>query len=189
VNAFRAHDKALVTSRLFDCFGNAWDSILLSLLDDELLQGIVECGFATFAYEMVARMNNRFSYEFVAVAKSSNVFKRKFFGLFAVSPTTDQIMMAVRAGKFKGLAQTDAFINRVMTLKTCIDEVLVRAQSFNIYLPMYITQAQRTLPIHGRTPLGSLADGSMVSQRSARFSRDFAMTRDFNRKGMKRNSK
>lgn len=63
-------------------------------------------------------------------------------------------MHAIRKGKFDKVAQTDGFINRVKLLKGLIDQVLLDAEANNVFLPNYITYAQRNLPIRGGSVLG-----------------------------------
>jgi len=69
----------------------------------------------------------------------------------------DEMMSAIRRGKFVGIAQSEAFIARVVQLKYWIDCVLIKAEEHGVFLPTYVTAAQRTLPIHPATGIGDVA--------------------------------
>jgi len=146
--------RRFVGSKLFDCFAGPWEAILRSLLDEPNIAEIVTRGAATVAYGLVDLMRQRFSTELASVLSRSHVFRRKFLRVFKKTPSADKLMHEIRSGAFNGIAQSDAFIGRVKFIKELIDSALIRAESHNVYLPAYITSAQRGLPIQGHAPLG-----------------------------------
>jgi len=156
ITAYRVDKGRFVRSKLFDSFSGPWESVLRSLLDEEVIASVVRSGMATDVYEFVNRLRARFSLEVVSVLSQSNVYKRRFFRVFNRIPSTDSLMEGIRTGHFNNIAQSDKFLERVMMLKELIDRVLIRAESQNVYLPTYITQAQRGLPVRGHAPLGVL---------------------------------
>lgn len=158
-SAARVDVEKFVGSKLFDCFSGPWESILRSLNEENVIHEVVKSGVATDVYAMVDKMRSRFSVELVSVLASSNVFKRRFLKVFSSSPSMDDMMRAIRKGKFDGVAQTDAFIDRVKLLKELIDMTLLAAESRNVYLPTYITSAQRALPLRGDGRLGYVGGG------------------------------
>jgi len=68
-------------------------------------------------------------------------------------------MRAIRKGKFQNIAQTNRFLARVKSLKELVDAVLLNAETHNVYLPNYITAAQRHIPLRGENVLGYQGDG------------------------------
>lgn len=166
VAAYRVDKPRFVLSKLFDSFSGPWESVLRSLLDEVVIAGVVKHGVASDAYEMVNRLRVRFSKELVSVLSQSNVYKRRFLRVFSRAPSTDSMMAEIRAGRFHGVAQSDRFLDRVMLIKELIDRALIRAESHNVYLPTYITAAQRGLPVRGRAPLGVLGEDMLSMPRS-----------------------
>jgi len=76
--------------------------------------------------------------------------------LFPVPPSITKLMNAIWNGEFDGIAQTKAFFERVALLKHKIDMVYLLAETRHVYLPKYITSAQRGVPMSGATPLGTV---------------------------------
>jgi len=151
--AYRSVRNRFVTSRLFDAFAGPWESTLRSLVDDRVVEVVVRSGLAPDAYELVDQLRARFSRELCSVLAQSHVFKRRYMMVFSKAPSTDTLMRKIRDGQFDGIAQTGAFIKRVVLIKGMIDSVLLKAESHNVYLPTYITAAQRGLPLRPRVPL------------------------------------
>lgn len=147
-----------VASKLFDCFSGPWESILNSLLEEKVIHDVVKTGLATDVYAMVDKMRSRFNVELVSVLAQSNLFKSRFLKVFSRVPSMDEMMTAIRKGKFDGIAQTGAFLGRVKYLKELIDGVLLAAEGRNVFLPSYITRAQRALPLRGDARLGYVGD-------------------------------
>jgi hypothetical protein len=162
LDAFRVHGRKLVMSKLFDGFSNPWDSILGAFFDPGIVARITRAGLSPHAYGMVGMMASRFRFELLSVVKTSNVLRRQYLYLFKRTPSMDQLMREMRAGKFNGLAQTDGFIARILHIKRTLDDVLIDAERQNFYLPYHITEAQRTLPIHPKTRVGNVGSGGMV---------------------------
>jgi len=158
-SAARADVDRFVASKLFDCFSGPWDSILMSLLNDRVVHDIVKGGLARDVYLMVDKMRGRFSLELVSVLANSNIFKKRYYRVFTKVPSMDDLMRAIRRGKFDEIAQTDGFIERVKDLKEMIDKVLLAAERQRIYLPTYITNAQRNIPLRGGQILGYVGEG------------------------------
>jgi len=168
---FCARDNVdrFVGSKLFDCFSNPWDSILGSLHSETVLKEVVVRGVASDAFLLVDRMRGRFSLELKSVLANSHVFRKTFAGLFAMTPSLDKVMRAIKLGRFDAVAQTDAFIARVRVIKEMIDSVLIYAESQNVYLPTHITSAQRALPLRGKEILGY--EGSSVREMPKKWAR------------------
>jgi len=82
-----------------------------------------------------------------------------FLRVFSKAPSVRSVMKAISRGKFDGVAQTSGYIKRVKGLKEKIDQVLVYADMQGIYLPTYVTSAQRALPLHGKAVLGYVGEG------------------------------
>lgn len=158
ISAAKKDITRFAQSKLFDCFGGPWDSLLKSLLQRDVVNWIVKRGLPSDTYALVDSLRGRFSTELCSVLSQSNVFHRTFFGMFKVIPSVDKVMRAIRTGRFDGIAQTKAFINRVKDLKTLIDTVLLEAETQNVYLPTYITSAQRALPLRGDKVVGYVGD-------------------------------
>jgi len=129
-----------------------------SLLDDSVVEKVVRKGYSVDAYELVNKLRARFSMEVCSVLSQSHIFKRRFMKVFTAIPSTDSLMQSIKHGKFNGVAQSDKFLERVKFIKELIDRTLIRAETQNVYLPAYITSAQRSLPIRGNAPLGVLGN-------------------------------
>jgi hypothetical protein len=158
VQRSRSEIVRFCTSKFFDCFAGPWDSFLDSLLVERVRNEVVRCGLYADAYAIVDGLRARFSAEVLSALANSNVFKKRYLGLFSRRPNTDKLMRSVRAGAFNGVAQTEGFLNRIRTLKTKVDQVLLEAESAGVYLPVAITAAQRGLPVRGELPVGVVGD-------------------------------
>jgi len=164
VQLFRMHGNSVVMSRVFDCFGHAWTAVLKALQNDFVVGALIAAGLSSQTYEMLHRLSGRFTFELVTVAKNSNVYKKRYMRIFKVAPTMDKLMRAVKAGKFRGMAQSDAFLDRVVEVKQWLDESLVVAERNGVYLPHLVTEAQRVLPVQGQAAITSLASGDIVER-------------------------
>jgi len=156
--AARADIDRFVASKLFDSFAGPWESILRSLLVDDVAILVVRRGIAGDVYAIVDKMRARFGLELCSVLAYSHVFKTSFLKVFRKAPSVDETMRAIRRGNFNGIAQTDGFIQRVKLLKDLVDEVLLKAEQQNVFLPTYITGAQRALPLRSSGRLGYVGD-------------------------------
>lgn len=156
--AARADVDRFVASKLFDAYAGPWQSILNSLLSDDVVQTVVKKGVASDMYSMVDKMRVRFNIELCSILANSHVFKKTFLKIFRRIPTADDVMREIKNGRFDRVAQTDGFIARVKYLKTLIDEVLLYAEKQSFFLPTYITNSQRSMPVHGTNRLGILGE-------------------------------
>lgn len=154
MTAYRSTRDRFIGSKMFNGFAGPWESVLRSLLDDPVITTIVRKGLAIDAYEMVNKLRARFSMELGSVLAHSNIFKKRFMMIFSRTPSMDSLMHAIKNGSFDGIAQSEAFIVRVKLIKELIDRSLIKAEKHGVFLPMYITAAQRGLPIRGSAPLG-----------------------------------
>jgi len=156
--AVKLDPRRFAISRLFDSLAGPWESVLLSLLRDDVVKKLALHGTHAEAYELVNNLQMRFAFELTSILSNSNVFKKTHWGLFRSPPSVDRMMRAIKKGSYNSVAQTDGFLNRVMQVKEWLDRVLIFAEKYNIYLPTYITAAQRNLPIRGVNVLGVLGD-------------------------------
>jgi len=74
--------------------------------------------------------------------------------LFPRAPSVRSLMDAIWNGEFGDVAQTQGFFDRVKYLRHCIDKVYLLAETRNVYLPEYITSAQKGVVVARSTPLG-----------------------------------
>jgi len=139
---------------------------LLSFLDDGVVAEVVRKGVHAYAYKLVDALRDRFSVEVCSALAGSNLYQRSFARLFRRTPSVDELMKEINRGRFNGIAQSEGFINRIRNIKELIDRVLLAAESKNVYLPTYITSAQRGLAIRGNVPLGVAGEGMVPMPRS-----------------------
>jgi len=155
--AARREPERFVASKLFDCFSGPWDSVLDSLMDPEVVGKVVLSGMASDVFGLVNLLRRRHGIEVNSVLAKSHVFTKSYLRVFkGYKPSVDSLFRAIKAGTFDRVAQTEGFISRVKDLKTSIDKVLLFAETNGVYLPSYITDAQRGLPLRGVAPLGVL---------------------------------
>jgi hypothetical protein len=159
VAAARDSPQRFATSKLFDCFSGPWDSVLYSMQVMPTVLGLKKRGFASDAYMLIDYLRRRFSMEVCTVLSRSNVYEKKFLRFFKRNPSTDELMEAIKKGSFDSVAQSKGFLDRVRHIKTQIDNVLLFAEEAGMFLPGYITAAQRGLAIRGITPVGVLGEG------------------------------
>jgi len=177
ISAARVDVDRFVASKLFDCYAGPWESLLVSLLDDSVASAVVRSGLSADTYLLVDRLRSRLSIEVCSVFAMSNVFEKRFLRIFSAPPSMDSMMSAIKDGKFNGIAQTDGFLDRVVRIKHWIDEVLLSAERQNVYLPTYITSAQRGLPIRGKSRLGYVGSGmNPMPEKVARRIEDISRT-------------
>jgi len=158
ISVVKTHEERFVESKVFDCFSAPWDCFLNSLMTSRVLREVIKRGLATDAFYIVNGLRARLNMEVATVLTKSNVFKYTFMRIFDNAPSMDKIMRAIRKGKFDSVAQTDKFLGRVKSLKELIDSVLLNAEHYSVFLPTYITAAQRQLPLRGDNLLGYQGD-------------------------------
>lgn len=162
-DVFREYGNRVVASRLFDGYSTPWTSFLLTLHNEEVVSRVVHRGLSTAVYGLLGALYARYETELVATANSSHVLRKKFLKLFSFRPTAMQVVEAMHRGKFTEIAQSKSFIARVLQLKQWMDHAYVIAEKHCVYLPHFVTNAQRTLPIHAQTALGSVAYGNLFN--------------------------
>jgi len=143
-------------STLFDCLAGPWESVLRSLHDDAVIRYIVRKGIYVQTYQLVDCLRARFSVEVPNILAQSHLFKRTFMRIFVRPPSVNKLMRAVREGKFDGVAQTSKFLDRVREIKNWIDMALLAAETHSVFLPTYITAAQRAMPLQAPSALGTV---------------------------------
>lgn len=132
-------------SRCFDALSGPWESVLRSLQSDSVIDLIRRKGEATPAFEIVDLLRKRFDNELTTVLSRSNLYKGRFAKIFPRSkPDIATVMTSIKAGKFKGIAQSEGYFLRVRLIKEMIDDVLLKAESKGFFLTGYITDAQRS---------------------------------------------
>lgn len=155
-------------STVFDNWSPAWLCWFSTYADKEVIEKWKVKGLHSQAVKLLGYLYDRFRAEVITVCLSSNMYKDRLRSFFSKKPSISRLVKSARNGSLP-VAQSDAFVARVISIKERYDEALFALERVGVYAPSQVTAAQRALPLRDKRRQMPVIDEKFVSSAKMEF--------------------